>query len=573
MTSALERRSLTRDAALRRFFEHYYACRPVQATFTGVHGHDARLPDWSLGGLDALVADMRAIRRVLDEARRVEDDRVTDFPDEVDLALADGFLEIQIAEHESGHFVHHNPALWTGEAIFGVISLVTREFAPLESRLESTAARMRAIPSFLADARRVLCEAPSAWRARAVRECAAGARLFGECLPRWWTSGDGGVRTHRGLLSDLETAAGAAAAAFDDLSAWLERDLSDASPEQASAGSTFLTLLLRRGHWCAAPIDGLLEEARGALNDAATELDRRTRELAPGGWPDIQERLAAGHPTAEDYLPRFERTWRACRDMAIARDLVTWPEAPIRYVPIPKHTRDVAPQLYYLFYRSPAPFDHLPVHDYVVTPVSSEMPPEEQRRRLRAAHDSAITLNHVIHHGALGHHVQNFYAARSASRIGRVAAVDGASRIGMFSGGTLAEGWACYACDLADEVGFLTPLDSVAHQHTRVRLLARTVADLELHSGRRTLDETAALYREHAAMSPEAAQAEAVKNSMFPGAAVMYWLGTRDLHALRTACQAREGAAFTLRSFHDRVLSYGAIPVPLIARLMTTEGS
>jgi uncharacterized protein (DUF885 family) len=62
-----------------------------------------------------------------------------------------------------------------------------------------------------------------------------------------------------------------------------------------------------------------------------------------------------------------------------------------------------------------------------------------------------------------------------------------------------------------------------------------------------------------------------MKNSMFPGAAVMYWLGTRDLHALRRACQARERQAFTLKSFHDRVLSYGAIPVPLIARLMTTE--
>ena len=90
---------------------------------------------------------------------------------------------------------------------------------------------------------------------------------------------------------------------------------------------------------------------------------------------------------------------------------------------------------------------------------------------MRAANDTVIKLNHVVHHGALGHHAQNFYASQSASRIGQVAAVDGASRIGMFSAGTLAEGWACYACDLMEEVGFLTPLDSAAQQHTRVRLL------------------------------------------------------------------------------------------------------
>ena len=28
-------------------------------------------------------------------------------------------------------------------------------------------------------------------------------------------------------------------------------------------------------------------------------------------------------------------------------------------------------------------------------------------------------------------------------------------------------------------------------------------------------------------MPPEAAQSEAVKNAMFPGTALMYWLGTR----------------------------------------------
>jgi uncharacterized protein (DUF885 family) len=267
--------------------------------------------------------------------------------------------------------------------------------------------------------------------------------------------------------------------------------------------------------------------------------------------------------------------------MVIERDLLTWPDAGVHYIPIPDHTRPAAPQLYYLFYRSPAPFDRLTVHDYGVMPVdvasivregySEREAAAEQQRRLRAANHSTITLNHVIHHGALGHHVQNHYAARSASRIGQVAAVDGASRIGMFSAGTLAEGWACYACDLAEEAGFLTPLDAVAQQHTRVRLLARAVADLELHSGRRTVDETAALYHQQAHMTTDAARAEAVKNSMFPGAAVMYWLGTRDLHALRRACQAREGKTFTLKAFHERVLSYGAIPVPLIARLMTAE--
>ena len=37
--------------AIDDFFTHYYARRPVNATFTGVHAYDDRLPDWSLDGL------------------------------------------------------------------------------------------------------------------------------------------------------------------------------------------------------------------------------------------------------------------------------------------------------------------------------------------------------------------------------------------------------------------------------------------------------------------------------------------------------------------------------------------
>jgi hypothetical protein len=440
---------------------------------------------------------------------------------------------------------------------------------------------MRAIPAFLDGARLALRGSPDAWRVRGLRECSAAARLFGACLPQWWSDLHTTHAIGRSLFDDLQSSARVAGQAFDAFARWLESDLRDDGHGRTSAGAELLGLLLRRGHWCATPIETLLAEARDEMQAASAKLDRLARALTTGGWPSVHEQLAADHPAADDYLSVFDRSWHACREMAIAHDLVTWPDAPIRYVPIPDRTRPVAPQLYYLFYRSPAPFDRLPVHEYGVMPVDmpsiaregrSEVEAAvEQRRRLHAWNHSTIALNHVIHHGALGHHVQNHYATQSASRIGQLAAVDGASRIGIFSAGTLAEGWACYACDLADEAGFLAPLAAAAQQHTRVRLLARAIADLELHSGRRTLDETAALYREQAHLTPDAAAAEAVKNSMFPGAAVMYWLGTSGVHALRRACQARAGEAFSLRAFHDRVLSHGAIPVPLVARLMTME--
>lgn len=135
----------------------------------------------------------------------------------------------------------------------------------------------------------------------------------------------------------------------------------------------------------------------------------------------------------------------------------------------------------------------------------------------------------------------------------------------------MAEGWACYATDLMGEVGFLTPLETYAEYQTRLRMCARAIVDVRLHQGRFSLEEAVALYQQHAGMGAEAAYQEAVRNSMFPGTAMMYLLGTDRILQLRQEMAQRWGKAFSLRRFHDRFLSYGSIPVSLIAQEMARE--
>ena len=546
-------------AALDRFFASYYRLRPVNATFTGVHDHDDRLPDWSPEGVAASVDEMRSIRASL-EGVAAAGSSMRDVATR-DCELAISFLDVQIAEAESFHFQRGNPSLALGEAVFGVVSLITRPFAPAAQRVQALAGRLDAIPRFLAGARQSIARGvPGPWKARCQHECDGAMRLLRQGVATWLEAESVGAP---GLFRACE----AAAAAVDDYRRWLATEVPTATDDRHAIGSEFFGRLLTRGHHCMEPVASLAAETAHALDEAIARLDQRARSAAPGGYSEVQARLAEVHPAVADYLSTYQQIWIDCRDASNRAGLVTWPEYPIRYVPIPDQTRDAAPFLYYLFYRSPAPFDHLAVHDYVVTPIDDRMPAEEQERRLRATNRSVIKLNHVVHHGAIGHHVQNYYAYRGESEIGRIAAVDCASRIGMFLGGTMAEGWACYATDLMDEIGFLDADESLAQQHTRARLLARAVVDLGLHDGSMTFDAAVALYRDRVGMAPEAARGEACKNSMFPGTALMYWLGTEGLHRLRRARERAEGPAFSLRRFHDRVLSFGSIPVPLLEQI------
>ncbi|HEX4934454.1 MAG TPA: DUF885 family protein [Gemmatimonadaceae bacterium] len=558
-----------RAAALSSFLAQYFAARPVNATFTGMHGHDHRLPDWSAAGVARTVAELRALRaRIagLGEppvgACIAERDWVG-----LDLALADSCLEIQLAELEGRQFQRGNPSLVIGEAVFALVSLMIRDFAPVEQRARMLRSRLAQLPRFLASSLAVIAEAPvpPTWADKALKECVGGRLLLGAGLDRWRAAPEIPDDLRAALRREGDMALGALEGFAAELAA-LPRD---PAPARACGGE-LLALLVRRGHWCERSLDDLLAEVRASFDAERTRLEEMARAVDPSGLPGVQERLAAAHPTGEAYYAAFQRTWDACHALATARDLVTWPHAPIRYVPFPDATRDAAPHLYYLYYRAPAPLEWPAVHDYVVAPIDG-LAGEALERHLRAWNDSVIKLNHVVHHGALGHHVQNRHAAHAPLQLGRIAAVDCASRIGMFLGGTMAEGWACYATDLMDECGFLTPEERVSEQQTRVRMLARALVDLEFHTGQRTFDEAVALYAGAVGMPPAVAHGEAVKNSMFPGTALMYWLGTSQIHALRAREQARRGDRFSLKAFHDSLLSYGSIPVALAGRLLAGE--
>ncbi|HSG49025.1 MAG TPA: hypothetical protein VLA43_14485, partial [Longimicrobiales bacterium] len=189
------------------FFRAYHAHRPVNATFVGVHAHDHRLPDHSDGGLGDLVAGMEGL---LARVRRLEGERwgpgsPASGPDPerpgtpagggeapaamearaeaLDLRLATGFLKISLWEAQSGHGPRGNPTFYTGEAIFGVLSLFLSDFAPLAERVESAIQRLEAVPVFLEEGRRRLVAGPGChgeWTRRALRECQGALAFLGE---------------------------------------------------------------------------------------------------------------------------------------------------------------------------------------------------------------------------------------------------------------------------------------------------------------------------------------------------------------------------------------------------------
>ncbi len=542
------------------FVETVLRLDPVTASFAGEHAYDHQFPDWSPVGLEA-GRDVRASLRHRLRAASGRDERGPGFQHDwvdLDLSLMDAWLEIQLAEDASRHFIRGNPSLAVGEALFGLVSLAWDDHTSDTARRSALEARLAAIPGFLEGAERSCSrEVPQAWLDRALRECDGGLDLIADVAA--WAAVGNADHKRDSVVKD-------ATAALTKFATTL-RTCRVAPPSSYGAGESMLELLVRRGHCCETPLEVLRREAGESLNVERAHLTEMVRGVGAGSWHEVADRLLNSHPSPGSVPETCRRTWDEFRELASG--LVTWPGVEMRFDWLPDWASRAAPRLYYLQYRSPAPLRYPAYDRYAVTALPGTPDDGAQAAYWRLWNHSSIRLNHVIHHGGLGHHVQNWHAARSPLVVGRLAAVDAASRIASILGGSMAEGWACYAVSMMAEGNCLTPEEEVSERHTRVRLLARAVVDLDLHRGHMSFDDAVRFHQDVTGMSEATARGEVTKCSMFPGTAMMYWIGLRGLEGMRRSEERRWGTGFDAHAFHDAVLRHGSIPVPLAARLIS----
>ena len=133
-------------------------------------------------------------------------------------------------------------------------------------------------------------------------------------------------------------------------------------------------------------------------------------------------------------------------------------------------------------------------------------------------------------------------------------------------GGAYVEGWGLYAERLADEMGlFRTESERFGMLDAQAWRAARLVVDTGLHALRwprqRSID-----FLKQAGLSETDAVIETDRYIAWPGQALTYKVGQREIERLRRELTARDGSAFDLRAFHDAVLGHGSLPLATLSR-------
>jgi uncharacterized protein (DUF885 family) len=134
-------------------------------------------------------------------------------------------------------------------------------------------------------------------------------------------------------------------------------------------------------------------------------------------------------------------------------------------------------------------------------------------------------------------------------------------------GAAYAEGWGLYSERLADEMGlYRNDAERFGMLEGQAWRAVRLIVDTGIHALGRDRAWAVDLLREGAGLSATDAGIETDRYIAWPGQALTYKIGHREINRLRAELAARDGAAFDLRAFHDALLGHGSLALATLAR-------
>jgi len=266
------------------------------------------------------------------------------------------------------------------------------------------------------------------------------------------------------------------------------------------------------------------------------------------GFTEQLTRDPANLPSGRDELIQIAEQLLATAGAALPRAFGRLPRMPIVVKPIEPYRERDAPAA---FYFQGSEDGSRPGIFYINTFEPSARP----KHTLPAL---------AFHEGVPGHHLQVALAQEAAD-------LPAFRRLSAgWLGNAFVEGWALYTERLADELGLyadeLARYGMLGYQAWRA---CRLVVDTGLHHLRWSRERAIEFFLENVGLTERETFNEVDRYIVWPGQALAYKVGQREIERLRSQQQAALGPRFDLRTFHDDLLRHAAVSLSTLPLLIT----
>jgi uncharacterized protein (DUF885 family) len=544
---------------------------PSLATSVGLHQYQKQNLDTMLDDVGAQSLD-RQTKFYTDFLDRLQalDAKQLNPEDQADMVMLKDQCALALMDFNELHPQLHNPTIYVetlGNALFNPFVL---EYAPKPVRYGHIIARLQKVAIFLDQAALNLISAPGIWTKVAIQENLGNIDLVNQTLR---------AAAPPELVDEYSRAAQPALAAMHKFDDYLRNSLSGRDNADWRLGQAHYTrrfqLVLETG-----------TEADTALANAERELERVRAQMLELALPlhrqmfpahkdhadlsgdalknqvigEVLSKIAERHGTPESYLDDARKDLEEARAFVLQKQLLTLPtRSNLQVIPTPDFMRGV----YSVggFNAAPALEPQLGAF-YWITPIPTDWPKERIDSKLREYNFYGLKLL-TLHEAMPGHYVQMEISNNLQPPTRRVLR-------SLLGNNPYIEGWAVYATQMMLEEGYLdhSPELALTFAKHQLRVIANTILDVRLQMLGMTDQEAMDLMQTQTFQEKEEAteklQRAKLSNCQLP----VYFLGWQGWLKLREQYRQAKGPAFRLAAFHDAALKEGAVPLPLMDRLL-----
>jgi uncharacterized protein (DUF885 family) len=519
----------------------------VIAEALAISGGEPGTPDHS--------AAAAAYRGVLDKLKGIDRERLS-LDDQVDHDLLVAHLRTRLFEMETLRLHEVNPA--SVFALGQTNALFLRPGALPDSAVRKAVSELRQLPEALSRARQNLRRPARTWTENAIYQAYYARLLLRDDVPK-------AIVESPELKRELVAAGGDALAAVDRFERWMKADLlprSTRSPAWKPEEIEFYQLVHEQLDEYR--VDDMLRIAAEEERVVLSEMKELARQIHPSG--DLRtawEVIKSEAPPWDHVIPMAQRY------VDMMSEWLRGPGAHI--VTIPDYI-DYGARLSPPMSRRILSFGGATGGPtvagrqsgyYILTPLEDILTPAERASRIKAYNPY---WTHVIsYHEWLGHTVQIAARNQHVTRPMRRA----------FQSAYFSQSWSFYLERLMEEEGYYKTLPymeelktRMARRQMRMWRVQRVLTKLRMAKGEMTFDQAVAAFVNKIGMEPTNAFIEVQRDSQTPASPGREIIGERAIMKLRDEYKRRMGEHYSMKRFHDTLLTYGDLPFKQIRRLM-----
>ena len=542
---------------------------PVRGTLLGDHRYDTELDDVSAAGRARQLA---WASRVLSELRAI-DSAALSAADRIDAALLAHELEYMQWQLEHLREWAWNPMRYTALAGDAIYAIMARDFAPLPQRLAAVRDRMEALPAFFAAARSALepDRVPRVHAETAIAQQRGIATLIDAVVLPHVETLDGEPR------AALEAAIATARASANEHAVWLEETLLPAATGDFRLGIETYNRKLGyalNAKITAATVRRLAEQEYQRVRDEMYTVARAVyaQRYPQTRFPDqptdayrqaiiraALEMAYADAPPRDGVVALARASLDATSDFVREHNIVRIPEDPVEIILMPAFRRGIA----LAYCDAPGPLDQGLATYYAVSPIPPAWTDQQTASFLREYNVRSVH-NLTIHEAMPGHYLQLAHANEHPSVLRAI-----------LSSAPFIEGWAVYGESVMVAAGYYDgdPLMRLIQLKWYLRAVINAILDQAVHIDDMTRDEAMQLMIEGGFQEEREAAGKWIRAQLTSAQLSTYFVGYQQHAALRRDIEALDGESFTLRAYHDEVLSFGSPPVRYVRERMLAARS